>query len=151
MVKGPSEPAMQLWTSLLRAQRAALESVERSLKAAGLPPLSWYDVLLEVERSGDRGIRLIALEKALLLSQHGVSRLVKRMEEAGALERHAPADDRRGVLVKATASGRDLRQRMWPVYARAIEDAVGRHVSAEEAASTADILRALYRDRQSSG
>ena len=39
------------WARLIRAQQAMLERVEADLKTAGLPPLAWYDVLLELNRT----------------------------------------------------------------------------------------------------
>ena len=52
MIENPSEAVIRVWARLMKAQRLTLASVERELKAAGLPPLVWYDVLLEVERAG---------------------------------------------------------------------------------------------------
>ena len=50
MKETASDASVAAWTRLVRAQAAALGSVEGALKGAGLPPLAWYDVLLEVER-----------------------------------------------------------------------------------------------------
>ena len=48
----PSEPIVRAWARLTKAQRRALASIEQALGAAKLPPLAWYDVLLELERAG---------------------------------------------------------------------------------------------------
>ena len=57
MLGEPSEAVVSAWVGLLRAQRRALGLVEERLKAAGLPPLAWYDALLELERAGAAGMR----------------------------------------------------------------------------------------------
>lgn len=121
-----SDPVFTAWARLLRAQTHLLGVVERELKQAGLPPLGWYDVLLELSRPGCDGLRPVELEKLLLLAQYNLSRLLDRLEKAGLVERRAVAGDGRGQRVVITAAGRDLRERMWPAY----RDAVRRHFAA---------------------
>ena len=113
------------WARLVRASRHLLESVETALKHADLPPLIWYDVLLELERAGEAGLRPFQLQRQMLLAQYNTSRLLDRMVTAGVLQRLPAPDDRRGHLMAITEAGSDLRRRMWPVY----RDAVGYHFS----------------------
>ena len=68
-----------------------MSRVESALKAAGLPPLAWYEVLVELDRAGACGVRPFALEEALQLPQYGLSRLLARMEEAGLVTARGPA------------------------------------------------------------
>jgi DNA-binding MarR family transcriptional regulator len=63
--------------------------------------------------------------------------------EQGYTERQPCEEDGRGQRVIITSAGREMRKRMWPVYARAISDAVGRHVSEREAANLAGLLSKL--------
>lgn len=137
----PTDLTVLAWTRLLRAHGTALARVEAALKAAGLPPLDWYDVLLELERAGP--LRQRALQARLLLAQPNLSRLLDRMAAAGLVERRACAEDRRGQEVAATAAGLALRARAWPVYAGAIEAAVGVRLSAAEAGMLAGLLEKL--------
>ena len=78
-----SQQIVQAWARLLKAERLALARVETALKQAGLPPLAWYDVLLELERAGEAGLRPFELERALLLAQYNLSRLLDRIERGG--------------------------------------------------------------------
>lgn len=139
----PAEATIRAWARLMKAQHRALGSVESALKAAGLPPLAWYDVLLETERAGKDGLRPFELEQAMLLAQYNLSRLVDRIEAAGYVERRPCADDGRGHLIAITDAGRAVRRRMWPVYARAIETAVGQRLSGKQAATLGDLLGQL--------
>lgn len=132
---------MLAWSRLVRAHDVALGTVEQALKAASLPPLEWYDVLLELERAGP--LRPRDLQSRLLLAQYNLSRLLDRMAAAGTVEKQACADDGRGQLVAITEAGRALRRRMWPVYAGAIEAAVGSKLGEEEAGTLADLLQRL--------
>lgn len=143
MTEGPSKATISAWARLARVQQQALRSIERALKEAGLPPLAWYDVLLELERAGGPGLRPFELERAMLLAQYNLSRLIDRLEAAGHVERIACEDDGRGHLIAVTASGRAMRRRMWPVYARAIEQAIGRHLAAAETRSLDGLLGIL--------
>ena len=147
MVPTPSESTVRAWTRLERAHRAALATVESHLKTAGLPPLAWYDVLLELERAGVAGLRPFELQKAMLFAQYNLSRLIDRLDAAGYVARTASADDGRGQRLAITAKGRAIRKKIWPVYAAAIEAAVGAHLSPPEARTLADLLAKLYAPR----
>jgi DNA-binding MarR family transcriptional regulator len=139
----PNDQTVTAWVRLLRAQHAALSGVEKALKEAGHPPLSWYDVLLELDRAGDEGLRPFALQSKMLLPQYGISRLIDRVEKAGYLERIACDDDQRGHVLKITTAGKALRRRMWPVYSHAIQDAVGAKLTREEVSELSKILSKL--------
>lgn len=139
----PSEAAVRAWTRLLRAQQTAQGQVEAALKRAGLPPLAWYDVLLELERAGVGGLRPFELEKALLLPQYGLSRLLGRIEAEGLLQRRRCPEDGRGQRVFITAAGRELRRRIWPVYAGALAGALGARLSDAECETLSALLQKL--------
>lgn len=142
----PSDSAVRAWVRLERAHRAAQSAVEARLKKAGLPPLAWYDALLELERAGAAGLRPFELQKEMLFAQYNLSRLVDRLEAAGCVARSASEADARGQILTITKAGRALRRQMWPVYATAIEDAVGRRLSEAEAGMLGDLLGRLYRE-----
>jgi DNA-binding MarR family transcriptional regulator len=143
MTKKPSKIVIRAWARLMRAQQLALASIERELKAAGLPPLVWYDVLLEVERAGDHGLRPFDLERAMLLAQYNLSRLIDRIERAGYLDRRPCEGDGRGQLIVITERGKATRRKMWPVYAQAIEATVGRDLSVKQVEVLDDLLGLL--------
>jgi len=132
----------------MKAQQSALAVIERDLKGAGLPPLVWYDVLLEVERAGKGGLRPFELERRMLLAQYNLSRLIDRIERAGYVERRTCEEDGRGQLIGITESGKAIRRMMWPVYAHAIEAAVGKHLSPKEAKTLDGLLGLLIAGRQ---
>lgn len=120
----PELPAatVSAWARLIRAGQGLLAAVEADLKAAGFPPLAWYDVLLELRRAGEAGLRPLALQQKMLLAQYNLSRLLDRLERAGLIERRSCPDDARGQVVHATADGLALLDRMWPAYRAAIKD-----------------------------
>jgi len=138
----PSETAVRAWARLTKAQRRALASIEQALGAAKLPPLAWYDVLLELERA--RGsLRPFELEREMLLAQYNLSRLIDRMEEAGYVERRALKEDRRGQVIVISSAGKTLRRRMWSVYGPAIQATIGDHLSPKQVDALSALLGAL--------
>lgn len=120
-----------------------LDNIESALKDAGLPRLSWYDALLEIDKADAEGIRPFELKERLLLPQYGMSRLLDRMEKAGFIDRQDVEDDGRGQVVRLTQKGRNIRQAMWPVYAKALTQSVEQRVSEQEATELARLLKKL--------
>lgn len=139
----PTDITIEVFARLMRAHRTALSTVESALNEAGLPPLAWYDVLLEVERVGPDGIRPFELQNELLLPQYGISRLLNRIEKAGYLERLSCEEDGRGQRLIITQSGRKIRKGMWIVYGKAIERAVGSKLASSQAAELSRLLKRL--------
>jgi DNA-binding MarR family transcriptional regulator len=128
----PSESVVKAWARLTRAQQLALAAIEAALKKAGLPPLSWYDALLELERAGEKGLRPFELEREMLLAQYNLSRLIERLSRAGYVSRQVCKDDGRGQVLLITPAGRAMRRRMWSVYGPAIQAAIGTRLSEAE-------------------
>lgn len=136
-------PPEQTWATFVRVSQAALSAVEHDLKAAGLPPLGWYDVLLELRRAGADGLRPFELQEHTLLAQYNVSRLADRVVRAGYAARQPFPDDARGHVLQITAEGRALLKRMWPVYRRAIADRFTQKLTVTDQRNLARILQKL--------
>jgi DNA-binding MarR family transcriptional regulator len=139
----PAEETIAAWARLVRAEQTVLGRIEAALKAADLPPLSWYDVLLELSRAEDGRLRPLELERRTLMAQYNASRLLDRMEKAGLVERLPHPEDGRGQLVAITAEGRALQKRMWKIYAPAIQREVGEKLSRSDAAELGRLLKKL--------
>jgi DNA-binding MarR family transcriptional regulator len=143
MTEKPTESHVRAWARLIRAAQRVLGAVEADLKAAGFPPLAWYDVLLELRRSEEGRLRPLEIESRLLIAQHNVSRLIDRLERAGYVDRAPFENDGRGQVVAITEQGRALLQGMWPVYAAAIQRHVGTRLTEAQAKELAASLSAL--------
>jgi len=122
MTDAPNQQVTDAWISLMQAGNRALGQIEAALGAQNLPPLDWYDALLEIERAGRDGVRPFVLQKRLLLAQYSMSRLLKRIESAGYIRKIPCQSDGRGYAVQITDQGKAVRKRMWPVYARALKE-----------------------------
>jgi DNA-binding MarR family transcriptional regulator len=137
------ETTITAWARLVRTQQVLLERVEADLKRAGLPPLRWYDVLLELHRAGSQGLRQFEIGAAVLLSKYNVSRLLDRLEKEQLLVRYGCEEDGRGARVRITAAGRGLVRRMWPVYGAAIAEYFAQYFSKTELKQLATLLGRL--------
>ena len=132
MTKKLSEEATQAWIQLHYAHRRLLESVEKSLKDAVLPPLGWYDVLLELHWEKPAGLRQYEIGEKILLSKHNLSRLIDRLEKNKLVTRHACKEDGRGTKIKITNEGVKIMKKIWPVYSRSIQENFGTTLTSSE-------------------
>lgn len=139
----PSKIVETVWSRLARLHHLVLSRIEADLKKAELPPLGWYDALLELERAGACGLRPFELEQQLLLPQYGLSRLLQRLEVAEYIMRWRCEQDGRGQVVSITDKGRDVRKQMWPVYAAVLQDLFGEKLDDQQAEQLAERLGQL--------
>lgn len=131
------------WARMFRASQAILEAVEAELKKHKLPPLSWYDLLLELNRAGKGGLRPYELQSAMLIRQYNVSRLLSRAEGDQLISRTNCDNDGRGQVVVITPEGRDMLKKMWPIYRSVLEERIGTKLRASEAEELSKILQTL--------
>jgi len=110
------------WIGLVKAQQVLIDKVEVELKKKGLPSLSWYDVLWELDRTEGGILRLNDLGKRVLLDKYNVTRLAQRLEEAGLVVRGQCPNDGRGITAEITKEGKKLRKKMWPVYEKVVRE-----------------------------
>jgi DNA-binding MarR family transcriptional regulator len=142
----PSPAITRAWVRLMRAQQLVLGAIEQDLKAADLPPLGWYDVLLELSRAEGGRLRPYEIEERTLLAQHNLSRLLDRIDKAGLVQREVFSEDGRGRWVIITEDGRAMQTRMWNVYAAAIQRHLGDKLDDAQADQLAELLAALSRN-----
>jgi len=122
----PEDPAVDAWRGLLVAHSRLVPAVEADLRAAGQVPLSWYDVLLELNAAPERRLRMSELGQRVVLSRTRVSRIVDELAAAGLAERQPDEADGRSSFAVLSAAGRDALRRAWPVY----REAIRRHLAA---------------------
>jgi DNA-binding MarR family transcriptional regulator len=138
-----SESHISAWVRLTRVSQSCLEAVEADLKAAGHPPLVWYDVLLELTRAPEGRLLHNEIGGKILLSKSNVTRVVDRLAAQGFVRRAECPDDRRSAFVVITESGRKLQARMWPDYRASLARYIGERLSEPEARQLAALLAKL--------
>lgn len=142
----PSDAVTTAWVRLIRAEREVVGRIEAEMKQAGFPCLSWYDVLLELKRTGDGRLSPREIEQKVLFEQYNLSRLLDRMEAEGLVRRIPYPGDKRRQLVEITPEGRALQKRMWGVYGSAINRYIGEKLTEGEAAQLGTLLLKLMQE-----
>ena len=134
---------MAAWAAVLRAHAAVVPRLERELAAVGMP-LSWYDVLLELNTAPDRRLRMTELGARAVLSRERISRVVDELERAGLVRRDRNPDDGRSLLAAITDEGRTRLRAAAPTYLDGIARYFGSHLDDDEARTVrAALLRVV--------
>lgn len=144
MSKEPTKETIRAWVKLHRTQRLLLDSVENSLKINDLPPLDWYDVLLELHRESGAGLRQYEIGEKVLLNKHNLSRLIDRLEKNQLVARYTCAEDGRGNRIKITSKGEKMLKQVWPVYRQSIQDDFAHKLNAKEIVELSRILGKVF-------
>ena len=137
---GGGDDRLAAWAALLRVHAAVVPELERELAAAHRMPLSWYDVLLELNAAPERRLRMSELGARVVLSRERVSRVVDELVRAGLVGRERNPDDKRSVFAVLTPAGRDQLRAAAPTYLAGIERHFTGHLSADEARTISDAL-----------
>jgi len=115
------DDALGAWRAFLTAHAHVTRAISRDLADAGLPDLTWYDLLWALYRQPERRLRVNELAREVVLSPTAMSRFVDRVEAAGYVRREPDPADRRALQVAITDEGIALLRRMWPIYRAGIE------------------------------
>src|SRR5690242_8461444 len=148
---GPAQAedaVVDAWRGLLVAHSRLVPEVEADLRAAGQVPLSWYDVILELNAAPDRRLRMSELGQRAVLSRTRVSRVVDELAAAGLAERLPDEADGRSSFASLTPRGRDALRRAWPVYRDAIRRRLGAHLTVQQCRDLAALLRQAASDTE---
>lgn len=111
-----NDDCVETWRTLLLAQNAVLRAIESDLDRAGQVPLTWYDVLLELNAADGHRLRMQALAARTVLSRTRVSRLVDELVAEGLVIRAPDPEDGRASFAVLTSAGRAALRNAAPVY-----------------------------------
>src|SRR5215203_4613609 len=123
------------WRGFLNAHAQITRTISQELAAEDLPDLTWYDLLWALYRQPTRALRVNELAREVVLSPTAMSRFVDRVEKAGHVRREPDPADRRALQIVITDPGVGLLRRMWPIYARGIEELFAAHLGRSPAAA----------------
>ena len=106
----------QLCFALYDASRAVVRAYGPLLDELGLTYPQYITMLVLWEHDGP--VSMGDIGARLHLDSGTLTPLIKRLAQAGLVERHRDAADERRVLVTLTTKGADLRQNAWSVPER---------------------------------
>lgn len=123
---------MAAWAALLRVHAALVRTFEQEVEGATGLPLSWYDVLLELNQASGRRLRMQELGERVVLSRSRVSRVVEDMVAAELVAKEPDPTDARATLATLTATGRRALRRAAPVYLAGISRDFTAHLAPKQ-------------------
>jgi DNA-binding MarR family transcriptional regulator len=103
--RGLGERDAAAWSGLLRTRERLMHELDRELEQAHGLSLAEYDVLVQLEAAGERGLRMAELADAVLLTRSGLTRLVDRLEQQDLVQRVRCPSDMRGMHATLTDTG----------------------------------------------
>jgi DNA-binding MarR family transcriptional regulator len=112
------------WRELLSRHARTVCALDDALEEHGLG-MSEYEVLERLACDCGESPRMQELAGAVHLSQSALSRTVGRLEKDGLVSRAMCPDDRRGVSVCLTDSGRERYEAARPTHRRVLAETLG--------------------------
>ena len=145
----------ETWGALLKVHAALVPRLDRELQDTHGLPLTWYDVLLELNSAPERRLTMGQLGSVAAVSRTRVSRVVDELVRAGLVEREPNPDDGRSAFAALTPAGRAALRKAAPTYLAGVQREFADHLTTREAEVLAGALRKVLaadvRGQSSSG
>lgn len=129
------------WGALLKVHALLVPRLDRELQEAHGLPLTWYDVILELNAAPERRLTMGQLGAVAAVSRSRVSRVVDELVRAGLVAREPNPDDGRSAFAALTPAGRAALRKAAPTYVAAVQREFAEHLSVREADVLAGALR----------
>jgi DNA-binding MarR family transcriptional regulator len=130
---------IEAWRAMLLAHAGAVRAIEKDVQRVGIP-LTWYDVLLELDAAEGRQLRMQELSDRVVLSRTRVSRLVDEMAAQDLVRKRPDPDDRRSTWAVITPAGRTALRETAPTYMAGIREHFNRYLTESELQAVARAL-----------
>jgi DNA-binding MarR family transcriptional regulator len=140
--------AVNAWASLLKVHATLVPELDRELQQRHQLPLTWYDVLLELNAAPERRLTMGELGQRATVSRTRVSRVVDELSRAGLVTREPHPADKRSAYAVLTQAGRNRLRQAAPTYLAAIRRRFTAHLTTEE---NTDLAKALQRVLDANG
>jgi len=134
---------LSAWRAFITTHAKLIDTINREMVDAGVIPLHWYDVLIELYEAPERRLRLSDLARKVVLSKSGLTRLVDKLADAKLLERQSSPEDGRGAYAVLTEAGLDALRKAWPIYSSGIQMYFARHLSADDSQKMAGMFEQI--------
>ncbi len=131
----------ETWGALLKVHAALVPRLDRELQDAHGLPLTWYDVLLELDGAPHRRLTMGQLGSVASVSRTRVSRVVDDLVRAGLVTREPNPHDGRSAFAALTPAGRTALRKSAPTYLAAVHREFADHLTPHESEVLAGALR----------
>jgi DNA-binding MarR family transcriptional regulator len=137
----------EAWAGVLKVHAALVPLLDRELRSAHALPLTWYDILLELDAAPDRRLTMGELGRRAVVSRTRTVRVVDELIRAGLVVRERHPDDRRSAYARLTEEGGRRCREAAPTYLAAVDRYFARHLTPAEAGTLAAALRRVLQAR----
>jgi DNA-binding MarR family transcriptional regulator len=124
---------LRLWIRLLRTARAIEAELRERLRVEFATTLPQFDVMAALARK-NTGMTMTELSRFLMVSNGNVTGIIDRLVADKLVRRHAPAEDRRAIVVRLTPKGASQFARIARVHEGWVDKLLSDFDSAESEA-----------------
>ena len=114
-----TEDQQRVWRTYLLGVARLTDELDADLRRSGLD-LPEYEILVVLEESPDRRLRMSELAEAVHQSRSRLTHTIARMEKTGLVERETCPTDRRGVWAQLTETGYEMLRQTAPSHVKAV-------------------------------
>ncbi len=115
-----SDTLLSAWGAFFVAHALSIQQIEKALEAQAPLSLYEYDVLLTLDRSPERKLRYSDLASKTLFTKSGITRIMKRLETKGYIDRQQCQNDGRVVFAQLNKEGGKALKDTWAIYSKEI-------------------------------
>jgi DNA-binding MarR family transcriptional regulator len=138
--------AREAWHRILQVSSRVLRELNASLDSHERMTVSEFDVLITLDNSPDRRLRMTDLARATMLSSGGMTRLVGRLEHRGLVRRDPDPEDARAFRASLTEAGQASLAQARRTHDAVIADQVGDHLTRAQLRILEDVLQKLLQN-----
>ncbi|MFI6574681.1 MarR family winged helix-turn-helix transcriptional regulator [Nocardiopsis sp. NPDC050513] len=131
------------WDAATLAFRLLDQRVEQDLQEAVDLPLTYYELLVMLSKDPDRSLRMSELAERTHTKPSRISHAVRKLGEAGWVERVHCETDRRSVFAVLTDEGQRVLDEAGPRHVRSMRENLLDLLSPEQRTQLLDISRTL--------
>ncbi|MFH5821994.1 MarR family winged helix-turn-helix transcriptional regulator [Georgenia sp. AZ-5] len=139
-VRWLDEEQQHSWRQLLRGSAQLFEDLNHDLEQQSGLSMSEYEVLVRLSEAEGRTLRMSALAADLVHSRSRLTHTIRRMEQAGLVERRTCAEDRRGVNCTLTAAGYARLEQAAPGHVQSVRDRLVDRITPEQLRLLGEIM-----------
>ncbi len=115
-----SETLLSAWSTFFVSHALSIQKIEKVLSEKAPLSLYEYDVLLTIDRAPEKQIRYSSLASQSIFTKSGITRIMKRLEGRGFVDRNKCESDGRGAFAKLTKAGAKALKETWAIYSKEI-------------------------------
>ncbi len=136
------QEALRTWLKLLGSSNLVRKTLQSRLSAGYGVSLSRFDVLANLYRAPEEGVRLSDLSKQLMVSNGNVTQVMTPLVKEGYVDRTKCAQDARAATARLTDKGKALFEKMAADHARWVGE-IFANLSTDDHKQVANLLDKL--------